>query len=122
MIAIVGATIGQVGVFDYDIEANINQAIALIRFDEKTDSEFVKSFYLSSLGQKVLDRAKRPVARANINLDEIGSLSIIHPPLSIQQEIATHIRNLRIEAQALKTRAEVTVKEAKLEIENILLK
>ncbi len=32
LIAIVGATIGVVGVYDYDRKSNINQAIALVRF------------------------------------------------------------------------------------------
>jgi len=75
LIAIVGATIGQISIYDYDKEANINQAIALVRLKKEINPEYVKAFMISTLGQKQLDRIKRPVARANINLDEIRSIS-----------------------------------------------
>ena len=84
LIAIVGATIGQVSIYDFDKEANINQAIALVRLKEGINPEYVKAFMISALGQKQLDRIKRPVARANINLNEIGSIKIIMPPIAIQ--------------------------------------
>ncbi|MEM4625543.1 MAG: restriction endonuclease subunit S [Candidatus Pacearchaeota archaeon] len=87
LIAIVGATIGQVSIYDCDKEANINQAIALVRLEQGINPEYVKTFMISTLGQKQLDRIKRPVARANINLDEIRSIKIILPPIAIQNKI-----------------------------------
>jgi len=89
LIAIVGATIGQVSIYDYDKEANINQAIALVRLNKGVNSEYVKAFMISTLGQKQLDRIKRPVARANINLDEIRGINIILPPLEIQNKVVS---------------------------------
>ena len=59
LIAIVGATIGQVSIYDYDKEANINQAIALVRLKEGINPEYVKAYMVSTLGQKQLDRIKR---------------------------------------------------------------
>jgi restriction endonuclease S subunit len=44
---------------------------------------------ISTLGQKQLDRIKRPVARANINLDEIRGINIILPPLEIQNKVVS---------------------------------
>jgi len=70
MIAIVGATIGQVGIYHSDKEANINQAIALVRLKDGYNPEYVKEVIKSSIGQLNLNRLKRPVARANINLEE----------------------------------------------------
>jgi restriction endonuclease S subunit len=93
LIAIVGATIGQVSLYDYDKEANINQAIALVRLDKGINPEYVKAFMISTLGQKQLDRIKRPVARANINLDEIRGINIILPSLEIQNKIVTLMDN-----------------------------
>jgi restriction endonuclease S subunit len=87
LIAIVGATIGEVSVYSYDNDANINQAIALVRCTKDVKPEYVKSFMLSRVGQKQLDKIKRPVARANINLDEIASFKIPVPPLEIQNKI-----------------------------------
>jgi len=93
LIAIVGATIGQVSIYDYDKEANINQAIALVRLNQGINPEYVKAFMISTLGQKQLDRIKRPVARANINLDEIRSIRIILPSLAIQNKIVSLMDN-----------------------------
>ncbi len=93
LIAIVGATIGQVSIYNYDKEANINQAIALVRLKGDINPEYVKAFLLATLGQKQLDRIKRPVARANINLDEIKSIRIILPPLKIQNKIVQIMNN-----------------------------
>jgi restriction endonuclease S subunit len=87
LIAIVGATIGVVSFYNYNSEANINQAIALVRCKKDINPEYIKAFMLSGMGQKQLNKIKRPVARANINLDEIGSFKIPIPPLDIQNEI-----------------------------------
>lgn len=84
LIAIVGATIGKVGLFDLDCEANINQAIAAIRLKDTILPEFLVAYMLSPFGQAYLEYLKRPVARANINLQEIGEIGI--PCLSIQQQ------------------------------------
>ncbi|PJE81518.1 hypothetical protein COU58_02050 [Candidatus Pacearchaeota archaeon CG10_big_fil_rev_8_21_14_0_10_32_42] len=93
LIAIVGATIGQISIYDYDKEANINQAIALVRLKQEINPEYVKAFMISTLGQKQLDRIKRPVARANINLDEIRGIKIILPSLAIQNKIVALMDN-----------------------------
>ncbi|KHO50616.1 MAG: N-6 DNA methylase [archaeon GW2011_AR11] len=93
LIAIVGATIGQISIYDYDKEANINQAIALVRLKQGINPEYIKAFMISTLGQKQLDRIKRPVARANINLDEIRGIKIILPSLAIQNKIVALMDN-----------------------------
>ena len=107
MIAIVGATIGQVGIYHSSREANINQAIALVRLKEGYNSEYVKEVIKSSIGQLNLDRLKRPVARANINLEEISSMLIPVPDIKIQNEIVKSIVSIR--------------QQAKQEIERIIL-
>lgn len=121
LIAIVGATIGEVGIYNYDREANINQAIALVRLNDELLPVFAKDFFKSSIGSFILDRAKRPVARANINLDEIGILPIPVPPLDKQKEIAEHITGIRQQAQQLKDKTNELLKKASEEIEEILL-
>ncbi|MCI5149724.1 MAG: restriction endonuclease subunit S [Candidatus Electrothrix sp. MAN1_4] len=84
LMAIVGATIGKVGIYKDDRESNINQAIAAVRLRSSLTPEYARAFLLTSLGQKVIDRIKRPVARANINLEEVGTLNI--PNLSISEQ------------------------------------
>ena len=116
-----GATIGEVGVYAYDREANINQAIALVRLNDELNSDYVRDFIKSKFGQSILDRIKRPVARANINLDEIGIILIPVPPLDKQKEIADHITSIRQQAQQLKEKSKEALSKASQEIEKILL-
>ena len=85
LIAIVGATIGKVGIYKDTREANINQAIAAVRLNDNSfNCDFVMLYLQSPIGQKYLDYLKRPVARANINLEEIGSIEIPNVSASIQ--------------------------------------
>jgi restriction endonuclease S subunit len=46
----------------------------------------MRAFFLTRLGQEQIERVKRPVARANINLEEIGSLRL--PVLDNDVQIA----------------------------------
>ncbi len=105
LIAIVGATIGKVGVYKFDFEANINQAICAVRLKENTNPDFVHCFLLTNVGQKFLDRIKRPVARANINLDEIGSLQIPILPLATQSAIVAIFQTAYESKKAKETEA-----------------
>ncbi|MBO7438542.1 MAG: N-6 DNA methylase [Bacteroidales bacterium] len=121
MIAIVGATIGRIGIYYSNEPANINQAIALVRLKENYLPDYIKEVLQSSIGQLNLDKMKRPVARANINLDEIGQIILPIPPLDKQQEIANHITAIRAEAKALEIQAEEILAKAREEVEKMIL-
>ena len=92
LIAIVGATIGKVGLYTYDSEANINQAIAAVRIKKGILPEFVIVYLLSDVGQTYLEYLKRPVARANINLQEIAEIGISVLPLELQKIHSNFLR------------------------------
>ena len=121
LIAIVGATIGQVGIYLYDGEANINQAIALVRLKEGYNVQFIKELIKSSVGQLSLNRLKRPVARANINLEEISTIKVVLPPLDKQQEIANHISEIRQQAKVLQEEGRAILEKAKREVEKMII-
>lgn len=74
LFAIVGATIGKVSFYAYEREANINQAVCAVRLKNDLLPEYIAAFFQTNLGQQMLERVKRPVARANINLEEIGQM------------------------------------------------
>ena len=60
-----------------------------MRLKEETVNPFyVLHFLRNKFGQVQLDRLKRPVARANINLEEVGQIKIPIPPRPIQDSIA----------------------------------
>lgn len=106
LFAIVGATIGKVGVFLYETEANINQAICAVRLKETLNPFYVQAFFQTSIGQKIIERIKRPVARANINIEEVGNLPI--PMLNVyrQMEIVRVVEEARVKKQEKEQQAE----------------
>ena len=121
MIAIVGATIGQVGIYTFDNEANINQAIALVRLKDGISVEYVKELIKSSIGQLSLNRLKRPVARANINLEEIATIQVVLPPYEVQQKIANQIQSIRQQAKALQAEGKAILEDAKRKVEQMII-
>lgn len=121
MIAIVGATIGQVGIYLDKREANINQAIALVRLKDGNDTHYIKEVIKSSIGQLSLNRLKRPVARANINLEEISTILVPLPPLVKQHKIASHIYTIRQRAKTLQEEGKAILENAKKEVEQMII-
>lgn len=122
LIAIVGATIGQVGIYKYQYEANINQAIALVRLKDGYNPNYIKEILKSFVGQINLEHLKRPVARANINLQEISQIQLIIPSsLEKQNQIVAHIQSIREQAKQLQNDAQQQFEEAKKEIERMIL-
>lgn len=121
LIAIVGATIGQVSVYKDQKPANINQALALVRIDKsKILPEYLKIYMLSKFGQEELNRNKRPVARANLNLDEIGNINILLPNLEQQRCIISEYYKILEQVQELKQEAKKEYAEAKAQIEKMI--
>lgn len=121
LIAIVGATIGQVGIYRDNGEANINQAIAMVRLKSGIDPDYVKELIKSSIGQMILNRLKRPVARANINLEEISSMPIVIPPKEKQLNIVEKISLIRKQAFEIEQQGLKELEYAKLAIEKLIL-
>jgi type I restriction enzyme, S subunit len=102
--------------------ANINQAIACVRLDNKEIlGEYICWYLKSSIGQRLLDYFKRPVARANINLSEVGEIPIIIPDLQIQETVIMEVYNRRSEAQRLRSETETGWQAAKQWFEDQLL-
>lgn len=107
LIAIVGATIGAAGLYESDGPANINQAIAAVRFPtNRVLPRFVVAYLHTPSGQGTLDYLKRPVARANINLEEIGEIVIPVPPLPKQRELLAKFNAARVARRQKLTQAD----------------
>lgn len=105
LIAIVGATIGKVGLYMYDRPANINQAVCAIRLSDDLLPEFVQAYLMTPIGQSLIDRLKRPVARANINLEEIGTLQIPVLAFDIQQQVVDVLNKSNEQSQYQQSQA-----------------
>jgi restriction endonuclease S subunit len=118
----IAGSIGKMAIVDYEIKANINQAIALLRFDNYVNNIFIAFILNSAICKIQIKQLKRPVAQPNLNITELKSIKIPLPPLPIQNEIASHIQSLRDEAKELKKEAKDILKSAKDEVEAIILK
>lgn len=85
LINIVGASIGRAAQFNLDCKANINQAAALIRVTDKRIRDKYLLIYLNSeKALQMYDSMKSDTGRANLSLQDIGSLSILIPPVEEQ--------------------------------------
>ena len=89
---IVGASIGRTAIFDLDADANVNQAVCVIR----PNVDLIMSKYLMTLLnspefiQRLLGNSVEN-ARANVSMGVLGSLTIPLPPLATQQAIVAEI-------------------------------
>lgn len=89
---IVGASIGRTAIFDLDIKnANINQAVALIRLKNKQlNSYIVKVLNSKTIIDQMTDNTVN-TARANISLTTVENFKIPLPPLAEQKRIVATI-------------------------------
>lgn len=95
LINLVGASIARSAIFDEEIEANINQAVSLIRLknDEVTSSWFSLYLQHSESIQRLLgDQVE--TARANLSLSDIRNFEIAKPPLIEQTRISDRINSI----------------------------
>jgi restriction endonuclease S subunit len=120
LIAMTGATIGKVGIYDLDEKSLLNQRNGII----KTTN--INSIYLMNLlnlkvFQSIILRNSNGGAQPNISETDIMKIKIPVPPLEKQIEIANHISAIRQQAQALKDKSKLALQQANIEIENLLL-
>ena len=103
LVNIVGASIGRAAIFDIDVEnANINQAVCLIRLDNnKLLPQYLCLFLNSEYAFNQYASMVKETARANLSLDNIGCLEISIPSLSEQQRIVSRLDALAKNVKAL---------------------
>ena len=108
LVNIVGASIGRAAVFDLDVEnANINQAVCLIRLDrDKMLPAYLCYFLNSEHAFKQYASMVKDTARANLSLENIGGLEIGIPPLSEQQSIVATLDSLKSKVDRLQANFE----------------
>jgi type I restriction enzyme, S subunit len=89
LLAIVGATIGQVTVVPDNISsANCNQAVAIVRPKPNINPYYLRAILQSNLGQIQIHRLSGGTARPNLDLWETRILRIPIVSRSVQDQIA----------------------------------
>lgn len=93
-----------------------------LKNSEKVHREYLSYYLNCELLSKIFERNKIGAIQGNITIPIIKSLPIVLPPIDKQKEIASHITDIRKQAQALKDKTKEALEKANKEIEEILLK
>lgn len=89
----IAGTVGRCGIFENECEANINQACAILRFDENIVQRlYVILFFNSDIGQLIIEKYARQGVQTNLNLEELAKLKIPILPMYIQKIITQKIQ------------------------------
>ena len=96
----------------------------LIRFIVNTDicnPDYIFYYCNSKFYKLWVSAIERPAVQSNINTEEYKSLPIPLPSLEKQNEIATHISQIRSKANTLKQEGKEILEQAKQEVEQMIL-
>ena len=113
----IAGTVGRCALYTHAIEANINQALSILRFDETVLKRlYVVAFFNSPIGKEYVSRYGRLGLQTNLNLEEVSNLKIPAIKYKAQEQIADKIQlsfDTRQEAKRL-------LAEAKEEVEKMI--
>lgn len=92
---IVGASIGRTAVFDLDVaDANINQAVCIIRLVNQNIADYVLKFLNSAVAIEMMTKKSVDSARANLSLTSVTNLLIPLPPLAEHKRIVSKLEEI----------------------------
>ena len=124
----IAGTIGNTAIVPKNLgEANINQALALLRLkksvvlrDKKEVElipEYVALFLSSVYGKAQMEKISRPGAQANINTTELEAILVPIPPIEIQEKMINDFRKEKEMANKLRLKANEMINFAKNKFE-----
>lgn len=93
LLNIVGASIGRAAIYNLDYNANINQAVSVIRLTGDALNLFVCYFLNSNKALSYYNQNKVDFARANLSLADVSNIEIPFPPFEEQQQIVQEIES-----------------------------
>lgn len=100
---IVGASIGRTAVFEENIKnANINQAVCIIRLVDHALSEYLLMYLNSATAIHIMTAKSVDSARANLSLTSVTNLLVPLPPLAEQKRIVARVEALLAVCDKLK--------------------
>jgi len=115
-------TIGKVYTVTDNNDFVVLSSLAILRPNQELISPKYLEYILSSnIIILFIERLMSGSALRRIILDGIKNLKIPLPPLTIQNEIASHIQSLREESKRLQKEAKEVLRSAKDEVEKIIL-
>ena len=110
----IAGTVGRCAIFNHNFDANINQAVCILRFKEqKVKRLYLVVFFNSFIGKEYVSKYARQGLQTNLNLEEVGTLNIPIIDFVKQQEISSLIQ----ESFVLKHQSEHLLEVAKRAVE-----
>ena len=80
LINIVGASVGRCAIYNLnEMYANINQAVCILRVNEKNDNKYISYYLQSQKTQRRLLRSQVETARANLSLGDFRKFKFVIP-------------------------------------------
>lgn len=115
--------VGKSAYWDIDLEATYSNHITVLRVNEtKILPEYLalilNLYQKSNIFYSICTNWNN---QSGVGIDVLLGLNIPLPPLALQEEIISHIRQIRNEAKKLETEANLVLEKAKQEIEKMIL-
>jgi len=121
VIMCIAGTIGISSVNVYDMPISINQNVSSLRFSKEINPFFISYWFNTNIFFSLAKRASSVATILYLNNDNLKSLPIPIPPLEKQNEIATHISQIRSKANVLKQQGKEILEQVKQEVEQMIL-
>ena len=122
VIMCIAGTVGLSATNNIETPISINQNVSALKFyDEIINPDFASYWFNTEIFLELTKRACSVATIYYLNNDNLKLLPIPVPPLEKQIEISNHITLIRQQAQALKDKTKIALKEANEQIENLLL-
>ena len=113
----IAGTVGRCAIFDHDFEANINQAVSILRFDEaQVKRLYLIVFFNSEIGKMYISKYARQGLQTNLNLNEVSDLRIPILDYNLQGEISKKVQD----SFALKQKSKQLLEIAKIGVEKAI--
>jgi restriction endonuclease S subunit len=110
----IAGTVGRAAIFKHKVPANINQAVAILRFDEiDLKRLYLIVFFNTDIGKEFVSKYSRQGVQTNLNLSEVGNLSI--PIIDYKKQV--QIAELVEESFKLKSESKRLLEVAKRAVE-----
>jgi type I restriction enzyme S subunit len=120
---LVGASIGRTAVYNLHEIANINQAVALIRFVKVTANgctPFFLHYFNSSEAIKIMLASQVVAAQPNLSLTNAREFPVPFPPLAEQHRIVAKVDELMALCDQLETQLASTSADSRRLLESVL--
>lgn len=93
LLNIVGASIGRASIFNLEVVANINQAVAIIRLRKDVNNNFATYYLNSNHAKNYYNLNKVDFARANLSLADVSNITFPLPSFEEQQLIVDELES-----------------------------